>query len=58
MLDEFFKVDFLPYVISFYDVTVKVDTTTDDLLRLMVQAIQILQMDKSKVCTINSPFKL
>jgi hypothetical protein len=53
MLDEFFKVDFLPYVISFYDVTVKVDTTTDDLLRLMVQAIQILQMDKSKVCTIN-----
>ena len=58
MPDEFFKVDFLPYVISFYDVTVKVDTTTDDLLRLMVQAIQILQMDKSKVCTINSHFKL
>jgi hypothetical protein len=58
MLDEYFKVDFLPYVISFHDVTVKVDTTTDDLLRLMVQAIQILQIDKSKICAINSPFKL
>lgn len=48
-MDEYFKKEFLPYVISFYDVTVRADTGIEDVLQLMLQSIQMLEMDKSEV---------
>ena len=57
-LDTFFKTRFLPYVISFYDLTVKVDTSIEGVLKLTLEAIEILEMERSKakhfICLKNS----
>ena len=49
MVDEFFEKNFLAYVRSLYDVTVKVHTSVDEVIRLLVQAIQNENYDKTKV---------
>ena len=49
MVDEFFEKNFLAYVRSLYDVTVKVHTSIDEVIRLLVQAIQNENYDKTKV---------
>lgn len=49
VLDEYFKKEFLPYVTSFYDLSVKSTTGIDDFLRLILHSIQALQMNQAKV---------
>ena len=54
MVDEFFEKNFLAYVRSLYDVTVKVHTSVDEVIRLLVQAIQNGSYDKTKVNVLHS----
>ena len=48
MADEYFK-EFLPYVVSFYDVSVKASTSIQDVLRLTIQSIHLLETGKAEV---------
>ena len=48
-VDNYFKTDFLPYVTSFYDLTTKTTTSIADVLQLVLQSIQMLNMDETKV---------
>ena len=50
MVDEFLQMNFLPYVRSLYDVTVKVHTSIDEVVKLLLQAIQAKNYDEDKVC--------
>jgi hypothetical protein len=52
MLDDYFKTKFLPYVTSFYDASVRANTSIEDLLHLIVESLQILEMDNTEVCMV------
>ena len=54
MVDEFFEKNFLVYVHSLFDVTVKVHTSVDEVIGLLVQAIQNENYDKTKVNVLHS----
>ena len=49
MVDEFLQMNFLPYVRSLYDVTVKVHTSIDEVVKLLLQAIRAKNYDEDKV---------
>jgi hypothetical protein len=51
-VDEFLQTNFLPYVRSLYDVTVKVHTSIDEVVKLLLQAIQTKNYDEDKVCVL------
>jgi hypothetical protein len=48
-LDEYLTDEFVPYVTSFYDVTVQAHTSLDEIFQLLVQAITKKQLDKREV---------
>ena len=48
-VDSFFQSDFIPYITSFYNLSVKATIGIEDVLRLILQAIQKLSTDEAKV---------
>ena len=60
MVDKFFKKNFLSCVCSLYDITVKVHTSVDEVIWLLVQAIQNENYDKTKVNVLHlgSPYQV
>jgi hypothetical protein len=48
-LDEYLQGEFIPYVTSFYDATVKSHTSMEDVFRLLLQAVVKQQLEKAEV---------
>jgi hypothetical protein len=48
-LDQYLTDEFMPYVTSFYDVTVQAHTSLDEIFQLLVKSITKAQLDKREV---------
>lgn len=54
--DKYLTNDFLPYVKSFYDVSVKAYTALDEIFLLLLQAIATLKLKKNEVISVPERF--
>jgi uncharacterized NAD(P)/FAD-binding protein YdhS len=48
-LDDYLIKDFIPYVTSFYDTSVKAHTSLDEIFQIFIQAINKSNLDRNQV---------